>query len=103
MPIFSETAPKFPQSKEEIDQEQFTKIPNKRKVGRHQPKHPVDTPANNSTNIFNILEGEPNENPSEGNIEKKEIETKQGIVEGADLPKRKKTKTYLGKEGNTKE
>jgi hypothetical protein len=47
--------------KEEIDPEGFTKIPNKRKVGQRQPKQSSSTLNKNSSNSFQILEGEPRE------------------------------------------
>jgi hypothetical protein len=75
-------------SKEETDQGGFTNIPSKRKAGRRQPKQSVDGLTKNSTNNFKILEVEPSENLGEGNLKKKEIETKQGTKAGADLPRR---------------
>jgi hypothetical protein len=85
-------------AKEETDLEGFTKIQSKRKVGRHQPKHPIVVPTKNSTNNFKILEGEPNETCEEGNPKKQVTKTKQDKEAGEDLSKRQKTKIDPEKE-----
>jgi hypothetical protein len=58
-PLNSPPPPQGTPGKEEIYPEGFTKIPNKRKVGRRQPKQSGSTLNKNSSNSFQILEGEP--------------------------------------------
>jgi hypothetical protein len=53
-------------------------MPHKRKVGHHPMKQLAGDMPKNPTKIFEILEGDPSENPREEELKKQKDETKKG-------------------------
>lgn len=85
-------------AKGETNQEGFSKITRKRKVGRRPPKQLVVNQAKNTTNRFQVVKGEPSEPLVTENPKVQKEETKKAEERWEELPKRRKTTLDLGKE-----